>query len=85
MVVSYDKESCKDYKFYQEMIGQYDNVNVGFLSIFLQYLEEQENIKKTMNHNFLLKEIKEVRKKYNITKVYDSKVMDEYRNLVNRH
>lgn len=76
----YDEHTCKNYKFYQDVIKEYDEANISFLSIFLQYLEEQESIEPTINHNLLLEEIKNVKEKYNITKVYDKTVMDEYRN-----
>lgn len=44
---------------------------------FKKYIEE--NKIPTINHNLLLKEIEEVRKKYNIIEIYDKYVMEEYR------
>lgn len=82
VVVSYDEEKCKDYNFYQEVIRNYNQADVSFLSIFLQHLEEQDDAKANMNHYFLLEEIKKVREKYNITKRYDQKVMEEYRAML---
>jgi len=79
VISSYEEKNCKDYKFYKDVIKQYDRANISFLTLFLQYLEEEENIKPTINHKILLNEIEEIRKKYNITKRYDKKVMDEYR------
>lgn len=85
VVVSYNEKNCKDYKFYQEITEQYDEANIHFLTLFLQFLEEEENIKPTINHKILLKEIEKVRKKYNITKKYDKSVMDEYREEIKRN
>ena len=58
--------------------------NISFLPIFLQYLEEEENIKNTINNNLFLNEINVIRKKYNITKRYEEQVMNEYRSLLNK-
>lgn len=83
-VVTYDEENCKNYNFYQDMIQQYDEANIPFLTIFLQFLEEEENKIPTINHNLLLKEIEAVRKKYNIIKRFNQSVMDEYRKEIEK-
>jgi len=84
VIESYDEETCKNYKFYQDIIKKYNNADISFLSILLQHIEEQDDIETNMNHYFLLEEIKKVREKYNIIKRYDKKIMEQYRTMLKK-
>ena len=77
----YDETSVKNYDFYQKVINKGKEVNLKILPIILQYIEEQENIEESINHDLLLNEIEQIRKKYNITIKYNKQIIDEYRKI----
>lgn len=78
----YDENTCQKYNFYQEVLNEKGTINLDFLTIILQFLEEQENIKPTINHTLLLNEIAILRKKYNITLKIDKNTMEKYKEML---
>lgn len=75
----YDEKTCQEYDFYRDVLNEKGNMNLDFLTIMLQYIEEQENINPTINHTLLLNEINTLRKDYNITLKIDKNIMEKYR------